>query len=221
MTCADDEVQSLREQNAKLRDDLATLVFQQCLVDNPPRQPLPDPRHPPPSTSQLLRQDSGLGSVQNPIARTPSANLAQSLLFRAPSNTASQMLGQPEQTGAAQSTASGQQGMTQQLSQQLAEERRRFGLAINAKDDRIKELAEQLSAIRQKQKAESSSYQGRYVKQDQTNCDIHSRFSCMVLCMQFSRLKLFNVVKISADETPKACVLRSFYIFFLSLSSCF
>ena len=158
---ADDEVQTLREQNAKLRDDLATLVFQQCLVDNPPRQPLPDPRHPPPSTSQLLRQDSGLGSVQTPIARTPSANLAQSVLFRAPSNAASQMLSQPEQTGVTQSTASGQQGMTQQLSQQLAEERRRFGLAINAKDDRIKELAEQMNAMRHKQKTETSSYQGR------------------------------------------------------------
>lgn len=156
-TAADDEVLTLRQQNAKLRDEFATLVFQQCLVDNPPRQPLPAPWQPPPSTSQLLRQDSGATAAQLPAARAPSANLNQSVLFRAPSNVASQMLSDPDQSSGGQSAAPGQHGVTQQA----AEERRRFELAISAKDERIKELAEQLDAIKQKQKAESSFHQER------------------------------------------------------------
>lgn len=162
LVCADDEVLSLREQNAKLRDELATLVFQQCLIENPPRQPLPDPRHPPPSTSQMLRQESAPSSGQIAAARTPSTNLNQSMLFRAPSNAASQMLSHAEQVGVAQSAAPGQQGVTHLMSQQAAEERDKFGLAISAKDERIKQLAEQLSAMKQTQKAECSSYQERY-----------------------------------------------------------
>lgn len=156
---------ALRQQNAKLRDQIASLVFQQCLSENPPRPTSSDaqqPLSPSLSSSQLLRADSGPSSApgtSSALARTPSANLAQSTLFRAPSG-ASQMPSQLGQQAASQIRAS-QPVSTQQLSQQMAEERRKYGQAVSAKDERIRELDEQLRTLKQNQRAESSSYKER------------------------------------------------------------
>ncbi len=157
----------LRAQNAKLRDQIATLVFQQCLSENPFRQIPSDaqqPLSPSLSASHFLRADSGPGSApgtsSSSLARNPSANLAQSTLFRAPSG-ASQMMSQLGQQGVSQTRAS-QAVSTQQLSQQMAEERRKYGQAVGAKDDRIRELDEQLKTLKQTQQAESSSYKNRW-----------------------------------------------------------
>ncbi len=156
----------LRAQNAKLRDQIATLVFQQCLSENPFRQIPSDaqqPLSPSLSASHFLRADSGPGSApgtsSSSLARNPSANLAQSTLFRAPSG-ASQMMSQLGQQGVSQTRAS-QAVSTQQLSQQMAEERKKYGQAVGAKDDRIRELDEQLKTLKQTQQAESSSYKNR------------------------------------------------------------
>lgn len=61
-----------------------------------------------------------------------------------------------------------QQGMgvsqllsTQQMSQQMSEERKRYGGAVSAKDDRIKELDDQLKALKQAQQADSKTYKNR------------------------------------------------------------
>lgn len=148
---------TLREQNAKLRDQLASLVFRQCLAENPPRQ---TPQHPPSTTtSQLLRLDSAPGLIHQSPARTTSANLAQSVLFRAPS-AASQLL-VPQELSAAPSTG-GVDSPRQGNTQQQVEERQRFDQAISAKDERIRELAEQLGSLKLNQRAESSSYKERY-----------------------------------------------------------
>ena len=153
---AEVELRSLREQNAKLRDQIATLVFQQCLSANPPRQNPSDAQQPssPLSASQMLRADSGPTSAQSAmtLARMPSANLAQSTLFRTPSG-ASQMLTQ--QSGVSQLM------LPQQMSQQMTEERKRYSQAVGAKDDRIKELDDQLKALKQAQRAESKTYKNR------------------------------------------------------------
>lgn len=147
---------SLREQNAKLRDQIATLVFQQCLSANPPRQNPSEAQQPssPLSASQILRADSGPTSAQSTtaLARMPSANLAQSTLFRTPSG-ASQML--THQSGASQLMS------LQQMSQQIGEERKRYSQAVSVKDDRIKELDDQLKALKQVQRAESKTYKNR------------------------------------------------------------
>jgi hypothetical protein len=157
----------LRAQNAKLRDQIATLVFQQCLSETPPRQIPSDaqqPLSPSLSSSHFLRADSGPGSApgtsSSSLARNPSDNLAQSTLFRAPSG-ASQMMSQLGQQGVSQIRAS-QAVSIQQLSQQMAEERKKYGLAVGAKDDRIRELDEQLKTLKQTQQAESSSYKNRW-----------------------------------------------------------
>ena len=162
----EDELMHLRAQNAKLRDQIATLVFQQCLSENPSRQIPSDaqqPLSPSLSASHFLRADSGPGlapgTSSSSLARTPYANLAQSTLFRAPSG-ASQMMSQLAQPGVSQTRAS-QAVSTQQLSQQMAEERRKYGQAVGAKDDRIRELDEQLKTLKQTQQAESSSYKNR------------------------------------------------------------
>ena len=161
---AADEVMALRGQNAKLRDQIATLVFQQCLSENPPRQNPSDAQQsssPSVSASQILRADSGPNSAQS-LARSPSANLAQSTLFRAPSG-GSQTLTQLSQLSTA---PGGNQARTSQLvstQQQMAEERKRYGLAVSAKDDRIRELDDQLRALKQAQRAESISYKNRWV----------------------------------------------------------
>ena len=147
---------SLREQNAKLRDQIATLVFQQCLSANPPRQNPSEAQQPssPVSASQVLRADSGPASAQSTmaLARMPSANLAQSTLFRTPSG-ASQML--THQSGVSQLMS------LQQMSQQIGEERKRYSQAVSVKDDRIKELDDQLKALKQAQRAESKTYKSR------------------------------------------------------------
>lgn len=144
---------TLREQNAKLRDQLATLVFQQCLSANPPRHKASEAEQPasPLSASQILRADSGPTSAQSTLAlaRMPSANLAQSTLFRIPSG-ASQLLTQ--HSGISQ---------PQEMSQQVSEERKRYSQAVSAKDDRIKELDDQLRALKQGQRAESKTYKNR------------------------------------------------------------
>lgn len=161
----EDELMTLRQQNAKLRDQIASLVFQQCLSENPPRPTPSDaqqPLSPSLSSSQLLRADSGPSSApggSSSLARAPSANLAQSTLFRAPSG-ASQMTTQLGQQAASQTRAS-QPMSNQQLSQQMAEERRKYGQAVSAKDERIRELDEQLRTLKQNQRAESSSYKER------------------------------------------------------------
>lgn len=168
---------ALREQNAKLRDQIATLVFQQCLSDNPLRQNPSDaqqPSSPSPGVSQILRADSGSSNTSH--ARSPSANLTQSTLFRAPSG-ASQMITQLGQPSAAQSTAptrGSQQAVTQQLTQQISEERKRYGQAVNAKDDRIRELNDQLRALKQAQQTESTSYKSR--------CASHCGSACSRVC---------------------------------------
>ena len=64
------------------------------------------------------------------------------------------------QQGVSQPRAS-QAVATQQSSQQMAEERRKYGQAVGAKDDRIRELDEQLKTLKQTQQAESSSYKNR------------------------------------------------------------
>lgn len=148
----------LREQNAKLRDQIATLVFQQCLSANPPRQTpslAQQPSSPSLSSSQILRAESAPTSAQSTaaLARMPSANLAQSTLFRAPSG-ASQMLSQ-------QGGGASQPMLTQQMSQQMSEERKRYGEAVGAKDDRIKELDDQLKALKQAQQVDSKTYKNR------------------------------------------------------------
>lgn len=152
----------LREQNAKLRDQIATLVFQQCLSANPPRQSPSDvqlPSSPSLSASQMMRADSGPSSAQSTAAmgRAPSANLAQSTLFQTPSGP-SQMLTQ--QGGLSQSRVS-QLISPQQLSQQMSEERKRYSQAVSAKDDRIRELDDQLRVLKQAQRAESNTYNSR------------------------------------------------------------
>lgn len=143
---------SLREQNTKLRDQLATLVFQQCLSANPPRQKASEAEQPasPLSASQILRADSGPTPAQSTLAlaRMPSANLAQSTLFRSPSG-ASQLLTQ--HSGISQ---------PQEVSH-MTEERKRYSQAVSAKDDRIKELDDQLRAVKQAQRAESKTYKNR------------------------------------------------------------
>ena len=153
---ADVEMMSLREQNAKLRDQIATLVFQQCLSANPPRQNPSDAQQPssPLSASHILRADSGHASAQSTmaLARMPSANLAQSTLLKAPSG-ASQML--THQSGVSQLMS------PQQMSQQMSEERKRCSQAVSVKDDRIKELDDQLKALKQAQRAESKTYKNR------------------------------------------------------------
>lgn len=148
---------SLREQNAKLRDQIATLVFQQCLSANPPRQNPSDaqqPSSPPLSMTHILRADSAPTSAQSTtaLARLPSANLAQSTLFRAPS-AGSQML--------TQQGGSSQLMPPQQMSQQMSDERRKYSQAVSAKDDRIKELDDQLKALKQARRAESKTYTNR------------------------------------------------------------
>lgn len=172
------ELMSLRQQNVKLRDHIATLVFQQCLSANPPRQNPSDAQQPSSSSlssSQILRADSAPSSAQSimALARMPSANLAQSTLFRAPSG-ASQMLTQ--QTGGALQLMS-----TQQMSQQVSEERKRYGEAVSAKDDRIKELDAQLKALKQAQQADNKTYKNRFaadlaeaLKAVRRRCLLHS-----------------------------------------------
>lgn len=162
----EDELMLLRAQNAKLRDQIATLVFQQCLSENPSRQIPSDAQQPSSlslSSSHFLRADSGPGSApgtsSSSLARNPSGTLLQSTLFRAPSG-ASQMMSQPGQQGVSQPRAS-QAVSSQQPSQQMAEERRKYGQAVGAKDDRIRELDEQLKTLKQTQQAESSSYKNR------------------------------------------------------------
>ncbi len=71
------------------------------------------------------------------------------------------MMSQLGQQGVSQTRAS-QAVSTQQLSQQMAEERKKYGLAVGAKDDRISELDEQLKTLKQTQQAESSSYKNRW-----------------------------------------------------------
>ena len=154
------EVMSLREQNAKLRDQIATLVFQQCLSANPSRHGISDaqqPSSPSLSASQMMRADSGPGLAQSAaaLAQAPSANLAQSL-FRVPSGGVSQHL--THQAGPSQSS---QLWSPQQLSQQMTEERKRYSQAVSAKDERIKVLDEQLQALQQAQRAESNTYKTR------------------------------------------------------------
>ncbi|KAA6421485.1 MAG: hypothetical protein FRX49_08429 [Trebouxia sp. A1-2] len=162
----EDELMLLRAQNAKLRDQIATLVFQQCLSENPSRQIASDaqqPLSPSLSSSHFLRADSGPGSApgtsSSSLARNPSGTLAQSTLFRAPSG-ASQLMSQLGQQGVIQTRAS-QAVSAQQLSQQMAEERRKYGQAVGAKDDRIRELDEQLKTLKQTQQAEGNSYKNR------------------------------------------------------------
>ena len=70
------------------------------------------------------------------------------------------MMSQLGQQGVSQARAS-QAVSTQQLSQQMAEERKKYGQAVGAKDDRIRELDEQLKTLKQAQQAESSSYKNR------------------------------------------------------------
>ena len=71
------------------------------------------------------------------------------------------MMSQPGQQGVSQPRAS-QAVSTQQPSQQMAEERRKCGQAVGAKDDRIRELDEQLKTLKQTQQAETSSYKNRW-----------------------------------------------------------
>ena len=147
---------ALRAQNAKLRDQIASLVFQQCLADNPPRQAPSEAQQPYSalSASQMLRADSAPSTAQSTasLARAPSASLTQSTLFRAPSGQMTKQLSSAQSTAGASAA---------QLSQQMTEERKRYGQAVNAKDERIRELDQQLRAFRQAQRAENQAYKSR------------------------------------------------------------
>ena len=176
----------LREQNAKLRDQIATLVFQQCLSANPPRQSPSDaqlPSSPSLSASQMMQADSGPNAAQSTatLGRAPSANLAQSTLFRAPSGS-SQMLAQ--QAGLSQSRLS-QLTTAQQLSQQMSDERKKYSQAVSAKDDRIRELDNQLRALKQAQRAESNTYKSRYLTYFPPIQ--YSKFCILLICTSLTR----------------------------------